>query len=128
MKTTRLLKGSNLARFEDKVRYSEMTYKQELKTNKRVKELVLTAKAKKAQLKAELEEVNYLLSKYENLELHSDAAKREAKNWLDATGHDYDANRRETEKAYYEYQELECYVGRNPMDHSYRRVGDNFIP
>jgi DNA repair exonuclease SbcCD ATPase subunit len=89
----------------------ENTYKMDKEIERKARSQMELIEARKKELEAELDELSYLYHEYDSIESDATAGANENKRRLEVMGYSLDANKRETEKAYYEFQELETYVG-----------------
>jgi len=98
----------------------ENTYKQDMAIHEKAKAQRQLVEQRKKELEEELSELSYLYHEYENIELEAKSGAEENKYRLELMGYPLGANKRQTERAYYENQELECYAGQ-------RRIEDGFL-
>lgn len=98
----------------------ENTYKQDNTIHEKAKAQRKLIEQRKQELQAEIDQLSELFYEYENIELEAKRGAEETRYRLELMGYPLDANKRQTERAYYEEKELECYAGQ-------REVRDGFI-
>jgi ribonuclease BN (tRNA processing enzyme) len=108
MNTKKLNK--NWMRMEEKIA-DEPTYVKAVEIREKALNQMEIIREKTEKLEAELSELNYLKSQYDNIECSAEVVAENTKEWLDYMGFPANSNKRQTERAYQEYQELECYIG-----------------
>lgn len=83
---------------------------------KKIHETILAQReliqAKMEKLQAEMDELNTLDWNYDGIETGAAEVEQRTKKWLEYMGYPLNSSRKMTEKAYREYQELECYIGK----------------
>lgn len=98
----------------------ENTYKQDKKIEMKARSQMELIEARRKELEAEIDELSFAYHEYDNIESEARNGAEETRYRLELMGYPLDANKRQTERAYYEERELECYAGQ-------REVRDGFI-